>query len=400
MSIPNNDFLRALEKRRESIRATTESWVLECRSQNREMNAGEQARFTHAANDLEALNSRIDDYRNELQRVGTIPDLGSTGRQPGGGRINCRPGCEVMPLDFDVEQLRGAHQKVLRQEPALLETRAFNTASPELPAQLYPIPTFPIHPDRIADRLPAFALDYPSLEYVQVNSVTGAAAAVAEGAVKPEVTLNVTQLVATAVKLAAHLGLSWESMSDFDAFTSSATTELQRLVIDKENEFILAWLNTAGILTHAAVGTPQFDDIEEAIAELRSGPSLAVADLLVLSPSTWSALRREKNLQGTYYVAADPSVGEVSSIWGVPVVSTTVCPDGEGWLLDTTKFGRLAVRESLSVRIGFANDDFVRNIVRYVCEERCILTVERPSAVLHLTGLTATTTTTKASAKK
>ena len=47
----------------------------------------------------------------------------------------------------------------------------------------------------------------------------------------------------------------------------------------------------------------------------------------------------------------------------------------------------MAVRESLSARMGFANDDFVRNIVRYVCEERCVLTVERPSAVLHITTL-------------
>jgi hypothetical protein len=37
-------------------------------------------------------------------------------------------------------------------------------------------------------------------------------------------------------------------------------------------------------------------------------------------------------------------------------------------------------------------------VVRYVCEERCVLTVERPSAVLHLTGLSSSTT--KSMAKK
>jgi hypothetical protein len=86
-------------------------------------------------------------------------------------------------------------------------------------------------------------------------------------------------------------------------------------------------------------------------------------------------------------VAPDPSGDEVNSAWGVPVVETTAVAPGEGWLFDTTKFGRLAVRETLSVRIGYANDDFVRNIVRYVCEERCILTVERPAAVCHITTL-------------
>jgi hypothetical protein len=93
-------------------------------------------------------------------------------------------------------------------------------------------------------------------------------------------------------------------------------------------------------------------------------------------------------------------VAEVNSVWGVPVVSTTACPDGEGWLLDTTRLGRLAVRESLTVRMGFGNDDFVRNIVRYVCEERCVLTVERPSAVLHITGLGSGTTRSKSKGGK
>jgi HK97 family phage major capsid protein len=111
----------------------------------------------------------------------------------------------------------------------------------------------------------------------------------------------------------------------------------------------------------------------------------------VLSPTTWSAIRREKDLQDRYYVAPDPSAAEVNSCWGVPVVSTTACPDGEGWLLDTTKAGRMIVREPLAVRMGVSGDDFVRNIVRYVCEERCFFAVERPSAVLHLTGLAPAT---------
>jgi hypothetical protein len=57
----------------------------------------------------------------------------------------------------------------------------------------------------------------------------------------------------------------------------------------------------------------------------------------------------------------------------------------------------------LALRIGYSGTDFVQNVVRYVAEERCVLTVERPAAVLHLTGFTTTTTratTAKAPAKK
>ncbi len=68
------------------------------------------------------------------------------------------------------------------------------------------------------------------------------------------------------------------------------------------------------------------------------------------------------------------------------MVTTQLTP-GVGVLLDSTKFGRMAVREPLSVRVGFANDDLVRNIYRWVCEERLALAVERPSAILSITKL-------------
>lgn len=166
-----------------------------------------------------------------------------------------------------------------------------------MPPQLYPVPTFPIHEGRIADRLAAFALDAPSLEYIQVNSVTGAAGVVLEGAAKPEIVLNTTKITATVSKIAAHLGLTWESIQDWDAFTASATTELQRLIIDEENAQILSWLNTTGILTHPATAAPvppatTFDDIEQGIAALRVGPSLATADLLIGVNKILTANRR------------------------------------------------------------------------------------------------------------
>ena len=52
------------------------------------------------------------------------------------------------------------------------------------------------------------------------------------------------------------------------------------------------------------------------------------------------------------------------------------------------------------MRIGFANDDFTKNLVRYVAEERLVLTVERPAAVMYLKKLPALTMTTAATGKK
>lgn len=41
----------------------------------------------------------------------------------------------------------------------------------------------------------------------------------------------------------------------------------------------------------------------------------------------------------------------------------------------------------MSIRIGYDGNDFTHNILRSIAEERLTLAVERPSAVLSLTGL-------------
>jgi hypothetical protein len=69
-------------------------------------------------------------------------------------------------------------------------------------------------------------------------------------------------------------------------------------------------------------------------------------------------------------------------------------------LLATGLFGYVGVREPLGMRVGYANDDLVRNILRFVGEERLVLCVTRPDAVLKLTNLPAPATTRTAPAKK
>ena len=150
--------------------------------------------------------------------------------------------------------------------------------------------------------------------------------------------------------------------------------------------------STSGVLTHDAaldVGTNEsaWDSLEKSIATLRTGPALAVANLLVLHPSTWSAIRRVKDAMSRFMVAADPSSDQVNQAWGVDVLSTTANPPGRGLLLDTSKVGYVGVREALPIRIGFTDDDFTRNIVRTVAEERLVLCVTRPAAVLAISNL-------------
>ena len=60
---------------------------------------------------------------------------------------------------------------------------------------------------------------------------------------------------------------------------------------------------------------------------------------------------------------------------GIDVLVTTQNPLGKALLIDTRKFGQVAIRSPLGIRIGWANDDNTRNLLRYVAEERLVLTV-------------------------
>jgi HK97 family phage major capsid protein len=106
-----------------------------------------------------------------------------------------------------------------------------------------------------------------------------------------------------------------------------------------------------------------------------------------LNPADWSKLRRIKDTQGRFMTQPDPTTDEANSLWGIDVIQTTANPVGKGLLLDSTKCGYVGVREPVAVRTGYTDDDFTRNILRFVGEERLVLCVTRPSAVLAISGL-------------
>jgi HK97 family phage major capsid protein len=237
----------------------------------------------------------------------------------------------------------------------------------------------------------------PSLECIRHTGTAGSPAIVAEGTAKPEIVFTTDKVIATPKKIAAHTAITWESLSDWPTFDNYMRNELQRQVIDVENGEALdgdgtashlSGLNTtAGILTHPVGTDTALDSIEIATVLLRTGPALANADLLILNPATWSALRREKDSTGRYLVDQDPTNAPGNKLWGLTVIVTTTQSAGVATLLDTTKFGFILVRESLVLRTGTSEDDFVTNVVRVICEERIEVAVERPPAICKVTGL-------------
>jgi HK97 family phage major capsid protein len=345
--------------------------------------------------------------RKSANKVATMKAFGgdSVDRPVNAEYGKVAPGREVNPLRIDEKAVRTVHQAATVGQN--VRVKAFSSPVSLIPAQLDPNVLGPIHESRLLDRLPAQAISAPSYEIIVHNSTTGTPAPVSEGAVKPELVLNTTSETLTAIKLACHVGISHEAMMDFANFTGYVQVEAMRQLQDVENSQLIAgsgssgnmtgFLSTSGILTDDAstdtgTGFTVIDSIEKSIAQLRVGAALATANLLVLHPSTWSAIRRLKDTTGRFlFIAADsdPSNAEANSIFGVPVLRTTQISAGTGLMLDTTKFGRVLVREGITVNQGTTSDDFTRNITRFVLEERLVLAVERPAAVLAISNLPA-----------
>jgi HK97 family phage major capsid protein len=321
-------------------------------------------------------------------------------RLPGGKSLR---GNAVAPLAFDEQELRQMHEAIQNHQPRSIRAqRGFNSVDANLPAQLWPQVIGTQHDNRILDRIPTFPMDGPYLQYIRHTSTSGAPAPVAIGGQKPELTFTTDHPVAVAVKLAAHAGVPWEDIQDWSTWFSYVQTELMAQVVDIENDQLLnadpnigttptlaieGFLATPGVLTHATSTDTPLDSLELAITALRTGAAKATADLLILHPSTWSAVRRSKDGQNRYLTQADPTQGEANTVWGVDVLTTTQLAAGKGVLLDTQKFGRALVREPLNLRVGYDGTDFSHNIVRTIAEERITLAVERPAAVCSITGL-------------
>jgi HK97 family phage major capsid protein len=400
-------FLGGLERRRADTYAEAEALLHRARADGRTSLTGPETRELNGYREtLRGLDEHIEALRDDEARS-VIPakyrNLGGNGRQVNtAGRLS--------PLGYSDEQLRRAFDQINRGETAVLEKRDPGFAgplTPLVPPELGPIlPVFPRHEDRLLDRLPGVGIDVPAIAYVEVVSTTGTAGIVAEGGTKPELLMPATQQVATARKIAAHVGISWESFNDYAAFVSSVQGELMRCIVDAENLQLYGGTGDANnqvnglttnsnILTLNVTGAPteNFTDISAGIAALRNGPALATCNLILMHPETWAALRVQKDSYGRFLIDPDPSVEQANTVFGIDVVVSTQFTAGVAVLFDTTIYGRAVIREPIITRIGYSGTDFTQNIVRYVSEERITQTIERPQAILKMTGLPTTAPT-------
>jgi HK97 family phage major capsid protein len=237
-----------------------------------------------------------------------------------------------------------------------------------------------------------------AIQYVKETGYTNAAATVSEssGPTKPQSDIQF-DLVTQAVTTIAHFVLATRQiLSDVPMLQSYIDGRLRYGLEYVEDNQILNGAGTGtdlnGIYTQATAftqaatlgtGTMTATKIDVLrLAVLQAALANYFPDGFVLNPVDWALIELLKDSTGRYIIG-DPKQQGAPSLWGKPVVETPAMTSGK-FLTGAFKMGaELFVREDANVAISTEDsDNFRKNLVTILAEERAALAVFRPEAFI------------------
>mgnify|MGYP001756762378 FL=1 len=102
----------------------------------------------------------------------------------------------------------------------------------------------------------------------------------------------------------------------------------------------------------------------------------------VLNPIDWAGIELTKDNEGRYIIGQPQSVAS-PTLWGLPVVATQAIEQGKFLTGAFNLAAQIFDSETAEIIVGFENDDFTRNLITVLCEERLALAVYRPEAFIY-----------------
>lgn len=246
----------------------------------------------------------------------------------------------------------------------------------------------------VRDLITPGTMDGNTLEYVKETGFTNNAGMVAEGAKKPESSIKF-DLVNTSAKVIAHLvKASRQIMSDASQLASIIDGRLRYGLAFKEEQQLLngdgTGQNLLGIIPQASAFVAPFDPAgtETNIDNIRLAMLQAFlaeypATGHVMNPIDWARIELLKDTTGRYIIG-NPQGSIGATLWNLPVVETQAIPVDK-FLTGAFKLGAQVFDRWLArVEVATENeDDFVKNMVTILAEERLALAVYRPEAFIY-----------------
>jgi HK97 family phage major capsid protein len=245
----------------------------------------------------------------------------------------------------------------------------------------------------VRDLISQGRMDGNTLEYVKETGFTNSAGMVAEGAAKPASDIKF-ELYTTSAKVIAHyMKASRQVMDDISQLRSVIDERLLYGLAYKEETQLLNGDNTGqnlyGIIPQAtAFSAPVTIADLNIIDVLRLAMLQAVlaeypATGHVMHPTDWATIETLKDADGRYIIG-NPQGTTQPTLWGLPVVATQAITVRK-FLTGAFKLGaQVFDRWSARVELATENeDDFIKNLVTILAEERLALAVYRPEAFIY-----------------
>jgi len=255
----------------------------------------------------------------------------------------------------------------------------------------------------VADLMAPGTATSNAIIYMVETTFTNAAAAVAEGAAKPESALAFDQRTDPVSKIAHWLPVTEELLEDVPAISSYIDARLTLGVqLAEEDQLlngngtppnIMGVMNRAGLAAPVARNGAATPPETNADAILRQITAIATSafvypDGIVMNPANWFTVATSKDAQGQYFGGGPFSSLPTASLWGTPVaitpsiVANTALVGAFGTMTQVFRKGGIRVEASNSHQ-----DFFIKNLVAIRAEERLALACYRPGAFGKVTGL-------------
>lgn len=254
----------------------------------------------------------------------------------------------------------------------------------------------------LRDLIPQDTTESPIFYYMEeTTGPTGEQATyVAEGGTKPEMTLVVESRTAEVAKIAATMKISEELLEDIPQFRNYVDNR-GTLELDLAEESALlnftvgankfdGFLQKSGVQTQARSTDPTPTAILKGMVKVQYSPGFAgIATGLAMNPVDWQNVMTLQETTGAYIwsMPSAPTEMPQQRMWGMLIRPVVALPAGTALLGNFRMFSMLWIRSGLSIRVAWANDDSIKNLVRLIFEQRETLVISRAAAFCKVTGL-------------
>lgn len=233
-----------------------------------------------------------------------------------------------------------------------------------------------------------------TIYYFTETMDTNATQVTAPGAAKGLSEVTLTNNTVAVRKISTYLQLASEMLDDIPGMAAYLTARFTKKLKVKEDQQILYGTNAnnqlRGITPVAqaydgdqiAVGASitRIDVLRAAIAQAREDEYAATA--IILNPA--DVLKIDLLKSSAYEYIHQGIWGNRPSIAGVPIIETTAITSGDFLVGDFRMGATLWDRMQSVVKFGDQDqDNFIKNVVTVVFEERLAQTVERPNAFVY-----------------